>query len=440
MTPLNKANMIVVKDGSSGVIDSFEALAPSQAHRILGCYKAPTGQQKTAYNVIAKNALAKADLIRNSHLLPKHAHRHMWSVMLPSVTYSFPVNSISKPKLDNLTRKATCPYANKMGYAATSTHHSVIYGSVRFGGVGFQNLWILQGVEQACQFLKQWRSSSTAGSLSRTTLAWAQHNSGCPFPLLEYPEKAVPHLEAVWFASLRQFLTEVQCRIKVDTPYIYPKQREGDIHLMDLFQDRKKYSPAEMRSLNCCRLYMDVTVVSDICDASGRNLLAAAMDGDKDALPSQSRDLAAHQEHPRLSKIWSLWRGALSQLMEPVGKTLKTPLGKWLHHHSELKRQWTHFLWSRTEHQVYTHVLSGKMYEILDQGPGSLFHYSQPPQYLSNLPSNCIPVDIEPKDGHYTKHWTYDLYRGPQELVQNVPQLTTNLEDWQWDLLHQGTK
>jgi hypothetical protein len=58
---------------------------------------------------------------------------------------------------------------------------------------------------------------------------------------------------------------------------------------MDLFQDCKKYSPAEMRSLNCCQLYMDVTVVSDICDASGRNLLVAATDGDKDALPSRSR-------------------------------------------------------------------------------------------------------------------------------------------------------
>jgi hypothetical protein len=79
MTPLAKENMIVVKDGSSGVIDSFEALAPSQAHRVLGCYKALTGQQQTAYDVIAKNALAKADLIRNSHLLPKHAHRHMVS-------------------------------------------------------------------------------------------------------------------------------------------------------------------------------------------------------------------------------------------------------------------------------------------------------------------------------------------------------------------------
>jgi hypothetical protein len=203
---------------------------------------------------------------------------------------------------------------------------------------------------------------------------------------------------------------------------------------MDLFQDRKKYSPAEMRSLNYCRLSMDVSVVSDICDASGRNLLAAAMVGDKDALPSRSRDLPAHQEHPRLSKIWSLWRGALlSQLTEPDGTTLKTSLGKWLHHHSALKRQWTH-LWSRTEHQVYNHV-SGKMYEILDQGPGSLFHYKQPPQYLSDLPSNCVPVDIEPKDGYYTKHRTYDLYRGPQELIQNVPQFATKLEDWQWDLL-----
>jgi hypothetical protein len=75
------------------------------------------------------------------------------------------------------------------------------------------------------------------------------------------------------------------------------------------------------------------------------------------------------------------------------------------------------------------------MYEILDQGPGSMFHYSQPPQYSSTLPSNCVPVDIELKAGYYTKHRTYDLYQGPQALVQNVPQFATKLEDWQWDLL-----
>jgi hypothetical protein len=89
---------------------------------------------------------------------------------------------------------------------------------------------------------------------------------------------------------------------------------------------------------------------------------------------------------------------------------LKPPLlGKWLHRHNDLKRQWTH-LWSQTKHQVYTHV-SGKMYEFLDQGPGSsLFDYRQPPQYLSDLPSHCVPSDIEPKDRYYTKHRTYDLY------------------------------
>jgi hypothetical protein len=158
------------------------------------------GQQRTAYDVIAKNkALAKVALIRNSHLSPKHAHRHMWSVTLPSVTYSFAVNSISKPQVENLTRKEiTHPYTNKMG-CATSTDHSVVFGSVRFGGVGCQNLWILQGLDQVCQFLKQWRSTSAAGAGSllshQIALAWAQHNSGCPFPLLEYyPERPVPHL------------------------------------------------------------------------------------------------------------------------------------------------------------------------------------------------------------------------------------------------------
>jgi hypothetical protein len=55
-----------------------------------------------------------------------------------------------------------------------------------------------------------------------------------------------------------------------------------------------------------------------------------------------------------------------------------------------------------------------------------------------NIPPNCHQIAFQPTSSQKTgtiKHRTYDLYRGPQALVQNVPQFATKLEDWQWDLL-----
>jgi hypothetical protein len=77
--------IISVGDESTENAESFERLRPDEAHRILGCYKAPNGQQDTAYEIIAKNAEDKATLIANSRFDPKCAWRYYMGVFLPSV-------------------------------------------------------------------------------------------------------------------------------------------------------------------------------------------------------------------------------------------------------------------------------------------------------------------------------------------------------------------
>ena len=175
-------------------------------------------------------------------------------VFLPSVTYSFAVNFISPAKLWNLTKKTTRPFIAKLGFAR-STPLNVVYGSRKYGGIGLHDFRVTQGVEQVCIFVKHWRShDSTAGKLSRIALAWAQHNSGSEFPLLEYPEYAVPHLETPWFSSLRSFLSRAGALIRLDETFVYPKQRENDRYLMDafkksrLFDENSELLPASLAS------------------------------------------------------------------------------------------------------------------------------------------------------------------------------------------------
>jgi hypothetical protein len=53
-----------------------------------------------------------------------------------------------------------------------------VYGSSHLGGLGLQSLWVAQGIDQICLFVKSWRANNIAGQFSRVALAWAQHNSG----------------------------------------------------------------------------------------------------------------------------------------------------------------------------------------------------------------------------------------------------------------------
>jgi hypothetical protein len=82
---------------------------------------------------------------------------------------------------------------------------------------------------------------------------------------------------------------------------------------MDVFRERCTFKPNELKSLNQCRLFLQVTVVSDICDASGRAISKDYFDGVLSTI--QSRDSAAVQERPVALKTWNLWKRALTILV-----------------------------------------------------------------------------------------------------------------------------
>jgi hypothetical protein len=83
---------------------------------------------------------------------------------------------------------------------------------------------------------------------------------------------AMPHLESKWIASLRQFLSKIDATIEVDDPGIPPPQRQHDSYLMDHILQSKKFTPAQFRRLNYCRLYLQAVTISDITTNAGLQL------------------------------------------------------------------------------------------------------------------------------------------------------------------------
>ncbi len=454
--------IIPVGDGSTENAESFERLRPDEAHRILGCYKAPNGQQDTAYETIAKNAEAKATLIANSRFDPKCAWRYYMGVFLPSVTYSFAVNFISPAKLWDLTKKTTRPFIAKLGFAR-STPLNVVYGSRKYGGIGLHDFRVTQGVEQMCIFVKHWRSyDSTAGKLSRIALAWAQHNSGSEFPLLEYPEYPVPHLETPWFSSLRTFLSQARASIRLDRTFAYPRQRENDQYLMDAFKKSRHFDDREMRILNYCRLYLQVTVTSDICEPTGRRINRWMVDGDASPTgttemndKSVSRDLVAIQAKPDLP-AWRLWKSAILRVFTTTDKKafkditqrtlwLRKPLGKWLHPFHKLKRSWKN-AYSPSQDAIYSYV-GNNQYSVHDDNVSTGRDAETYPIFRSSFDKTVfkLPLDCEPT-GAIFKAETISLkrkellgvHRGAASYTPKVParpEWAEHLPDWEWEIL-----
>ena len=208
------------------------------------------------------------------------------------------------------------------------THRAIIYGPRSLGGANFRHLHVEQGTQQVLYFLNLWRLSSTVGRALRCTMAWLQLSVGVSYPVLEHPMRPLPHMESLWVASMRQFLGTTRTTIQLDNPTVPTVQREHDTYVMDYILTSNHYTPAEIRRLNYCRLFVDVVTVSDFTLPCGIKTDVAKVNGHPTSSSSRNSHLAVHQAKPSPSE-WRLWRRACL-LWSDINGNLRQPLGKWL--------------------------------------------------------------------------------------------------------------
>jgi hypothetical protein len=192
-------------------------------------------------------------------------------------------------------------------------------------------------------FLRQWRLDSRMGRLFKCAISWLQVSVGVSYPILEYPERPLPHIESVWIASMRQFLAHTKAAIQLDNPCVLPPQRENDAYIMDFIINCNHYTPTEIRKLNYCRLYLDVVLLSDCTSPCGLKFDIDKADGHPTQMSSRNLHLSVHQEKPS-DREWQLWRRTWL-LWSDIQGNLRTPLGKWLVPLSQRRQQ--HFAYRR---------------------------------------------------------------------------------------------
>jgi hypothetical protein len=78
---------------------------------------------------------------------------------------------------------------------------------------------------------------------------------------------------------MRSFLAEQKLSIQLDEPNVPAMQRERDSYIMDHILNSNHYSPAEIKKLNYCRLYLNAVTVSDLTKPDGATLDPAFING-----------------------------------------------------------------------------------------------------------------------------------------------------------------
>jgi hypothetical protein len=182
-----------------------------------------------------------------------------------------------------------------------------------------------------CMVLKHLRIPGQENKLIQIALAWAQLASGVGFPILEYPDQAIPTMEDPLLNAIRLGLTHLNASIRLHDNLVRPLSRQSDFYIMECLQAFGNFSKTESLHVNYCRLCLGVYLASDIIFPDGCFINPSSFKGKLSKRPNTPSMKFPRQPRPDKDS-WAQWRQALRFLFtSPKCNQLKllVPLGPW---------------------------------------------------------------------------------------------------------------
>ena len=423
---------IEVTDPHSSTPQVLEYLTPHSAHKTLGHYKEPAGTQITQFNQLKKKSDAITKFLWSTHLSRAESWLYYHACYLPAICYPLTSSHLSYQQCEKVQRTAMSIIVARCGYNR-NTKREVLYGPVEYGGANFTHLYIQQGYQQVKYFLRQWRSDTSVGKMLQCVLAWTQMAVGTSYSILENTTTKLPHMEVKWIASLRNFLAYIKARLLLHISGVPTIQRQGDSFIMDHVLESHKFSAAEIRKINYCRLYLQAITISDISTATGDALDLCKLVGTMSLQSSRTTWIPINQDRPSEAE-WRLWRRANLLWSTPEGR-LHVPLKKWerpIHtqRNSHFAYRKHNKLWIRNQDNTY------QRYRIqhLDDANRTNKVVSR-----DAIPSTATPIEVTLHDrGHWQiTHPGFHISttRVVPSAIATFDAYIETLDPWEVDLL-----
>ena len=112
-----------------------------------------------------------------------------------------------------------------------------------------------------------------------------QHIAGTSFPILEQNTQSTQHINSVWITDFIRLLKHFKLQLKLSNTNIKQYQRQNDRFIMN---DVHQYtlSTHKLELISACRLYLQVTLLSEITNLDGDTIIYGATIGFKQDLPA----------------------------------------------------------------------------------------------------------------------------------------------------------
>jgi hypothetical protein len=144
-------------------------------------------------------------------------------------------------------------------------------------GLGMCHHYTAQGKAHLKQIVHHVRQQDENGKLYNMIFDYAQLIAGIQFPILQFPNRRLPQMTEPFIVEIRKFLARCNMNIVITDVFIPSPLRIDEVNLMMAVMEMEK-NDNSIGCFNQVRLYLQVTWLSEICNALGTLILPDFLD------------------------------------------------------------------------------------------------------------------------------------------------------------------
>ena len=317
-----------------------QCLASNQAQEMLGVFIAPDGNHKEQF----QNLLSKAKFLgERNRTIPAYSHE-AWTglthIAMKSLEYCLPSTNLTKSECTTIMWELLRAFLPKAGINRY-IKRDVLYASPKVQGLGLKNLYLVQGIHHVSDLCENIWKQLITGQFQMTSLEYMRLELGVNDHILNTNYDSLcnlVHTES-WMEKTWKFMSEHKITIDVDPPKV-PIRQQNDIPLMEIILASPNITPHEIKTVNKCRLYLQIFQLSDMVTGCGKFIKDSAWNCIRDSHNKDSSTKWPLIPPPSKGMI-KIWQSVLRQSLCIIKyQKLDVPLGKWF----GMLSHWTWFL------------------------------------------------------------------------------------------------
>jgi ribonuclease HI len=323
---------------------------PDIAKETLGVFLAMDGNNKEQIIKLRHKTEEFAEQLRTGVINKWDAWYAITATIMKTLEYPMLATTITEKEWDFIMspiRKSGLPKIQ----VASNFPSKVLYGPKKFQGMGIMHPFYTQEMSHLALCLYEGENQTITGELLRASMEQLLLELGTPGKLLQLDYSKLENIATdCWIKTVWKFAWENEIEITDTGPQLEP-YRWNDQFLMEEFA-RKGKKGHELKKLNECRMFLEVTNLSEITSADGKKIKATSWKGIKD------KNKCNQFQWPRspealTTRHWQLWRKAINEcFVDPTKldeRVLLMPLGDW---EKNVTATWTWF-YSEEEDSLY---------------------------------------------------------------------------------------